>query len=278
MANAPDEAAASEDLYFSSHNPSSPKTVVLLHGLFCSHLEWEHVVPHLEGYHLIVPDLPQHSRSRAIRPFSLGLAADKVASLIERHAHGGTAHVVGMSLGGFVAMDLIRRHAALVDSAFVAGAAPFRPWQVWAAQRATALHWVLRAVEKSGIERVVAWQSGMKPHDQMQKEAAANKEASLVRDAYRELSMWQYEDVKSVGALDKRILAVAGGKVDSAEATKQMGDILKQQGREGGKETRAAVVQKAIHEWNLQYPELFADGVKAWVENQPLPEEFEILT
>ncbi|KAK7413600.1 hypothetical protein QQX98_007535 [Neonectria punicea] len=278
MDNASDEAATSEDLFFSPHNPSSHKTVVLLHGLFCSHLEWGHVVPHLEGYHLIVPDLPQHSRSKAIRPFSLGLAADKVASLIKRYAHGGTAHVVGLSLGGFVAMDLIRRHATLVDSAFVAGAAPFSPWQVWAAQRATTLYWVLRVVEKSGIDRVVAWQSGMKPHDQMQKEAAANKEPSLVRGAYRELSRWQDEDVKSVGALDKPILAVAGGKVDSVEGTKKMGEILKQQSREGGKETRAVVVRKAIHEWNLQFPELFADGVKAWVENQPLPEEFELLT
>ncbi|KAK7421684.1 hypothetical protein QQZ08_009858 [Neonectria magnoliae] len=89
-------------------------------------------------------------------------------------------------------------------------------------------------------------------------------------DAYRELSRWQDEDVKSVGALDRPILAVAGGMIDSVEGTKKMGEILKQQSRQG-KETRAVVVRKAIHEWNLQFPELFADGVKPGLRTSRYP-------
>jgi hypothetical protein len=37
------------------------------------------------------------------------------------------------------------------------------------------------------------------------------------------------------------------------------------------------VVKGAVHAWNLQMPEVFAEGVRAWVEGRELPGEFEIL-
>lgn len=38
-----------------------------------------------------------------------------------------------------------------------------------------------------------------------------------------------------------------------------------------------AVVRGAVHTWNLQKPELFAEAIKAWVEGRELPEGIEIL-
>lgn len=99
--------------------------------MFSNHLEWEHVATHLTGYHLIVPDLTQHSRSKHIQPLSFEHASDKVASLMAKHAHGGRAHMVGLSLGGFVTMEIVRRHPDIVHSAFVTGTTPIKEWQAW---------------------------------------------------------------------------------------------------------------------------------------------------
>jgi hypothetical protein len=53
-----------------------------------------------------------------------------------------------------------------------------------------------------------------------------------------------------------------------------MGKVWRELGREG---CVAAVVREAVHAWNLQMPEVFAEGVRAWVEGRELPGEFEIL-
>lgn len=116
-------SAQAGELFHVSLNPLAPVSVVFLHILFSSHLDWAHIWPKLSEYHLLIPDLPQHSRSRHIKPFSFALAADLVADMIRTHAHDGKAHIVGMSTGGFVAMELIRRHPDVVDSTLISGAA-----------------------------------------------------------------------------------------------------------------------------------------------------------
>ncbi|KAM0549550.1 hypothetical protein ACHAPJ_009366 [Fusarium lateritium] len=263
-----------QELYFRSYNDPSPSTIVLIHGLFSCHLEWEHVIPYLSDYHLIVPDLPQHSKSRELGPFSLELGADKVADLIQKHAHNGQAHVVGLSLGGFTTMEIIRRHPQLVKSAFITGATPFSPWQVWAAERPNLLHYGLKFVLNSGIYSFSAWKTGLKDHIQLKSEIAANNDWTLVNNAYGGLTKWRQEAVDEVAKEDKRILAVAGDQGDNLEGTKELAETFRLHGREDGKKSTARVIKGAIHGWNLQFPELFAEGIIAWVEEKPLPEGF----
>ncbi|KAL4731544.1 hypothetical protein ACLX1H_000515 [Fusarium chlamydosporum] len=257
------------ELFFRSYNDSSSTTVVLIHGLFSCNLEWEHVVPFLGDYHLIIPDLPQHSKSKTVGPWSLGLGADSVAHLIRTYAHNGKAHIVGLSLGGFTTMEIIRRHAELVESAFITGAAPFMPWQVWLAERPSLVHYGLNGLYSFG-----AWRSGLKDHTQLQNEIACNNVWELVKDVYEDLATWGDEAVKDVAAKDKRILAIAGDQGDNVEGTKEMVEVFRSQGHDEGRSSTSCVVKGAIHGWNLQFPELFAEGIKAWVKCKPLPEKF----
>jgi hypothetical protein len=80
--------------------------------------------------------------------------------------------------------------------------------------------------------------------------------------------------VGEVAAKDKRILAIAGDQGDNVEGTKEMAEKLRQEGSRDGKKSTAYVVKDAIHGWNLQFPELFAQGIRAWVEEKPFPEGF----
>jgi len=69
-------------------------------------------------------------------------------------------------------------------------------------------------------------------------------------------------------------MLVAGGKQDDVETTKLMCEIIKNK----CPGSRAFVVTNAVHGWDLQFPSVFAEGVRAWVEaSEELPEEFEEL-
>jgi hypothetical protein len=52
-----------------------------------------------------------------------------------------------------------------------------------------------------------------------------------------------------------------------------LGQVL----RGGRDESRAFVVNGAVHAWNLRWPELFAEGIRAWIEKRELPKEFKEL-
>ena len=81
--------------------------VVLVHGLRTSRTMWRAQLEALErvGRRAVAVDLPGHG-TRLGEPFTLDAAVDTVSEAIE--GMGGEAFVVGLSLGGYVAI----RHAA----------------------------------------------------------------------------------------------------------------------------------------------------------------------
>ena len=69
------------------------------------------------------PDFPGYGRrTNEAWPGIAGAAAD-IAELIRTHAIGGKAHVVGLSLGGFVSVELLRHYPQLVRSCAISGSA-----------------------------------------------------------------------------------------------------------------------------------------------------------
>jgi pimeloyl-ACP methyl ester carboxylesterase len=56
-----------------------------------------------DSFHCLAPDLPGHGDAADIT-FTVEGAAGRVADFIEREGHGGRAILVGLSLGGYVAM------------------------------------------------------------------------------------------------------------------------------------------------------------------------------
>ncbi|KAI1385417.1 alpha/beta-hydrolase [Hypoxylon trugodes] len=275
----PPDTANGEGLFFSSLNPLAPITVVMLHVLLSSHLEWSHCWPQLSEYHLLIPDLPQHSRSRHVGPFSFALAADLIANMIREHAHDARAHIVGLSTGGFVAMELIKRHPDVVLSAFVSNAVPVNElWRSINARPTMAYVGlsVLLYSPKSLLFKATGWAPEFQ-NDELLKEIRKNNTSRLYEAGSRETGNWSPEDMAEVGKKDKRVVLVAGGKQDNVEGAREMGHLLKSLGLTDGKESRAFLVKDAIHAWNLQYPSLFARGVRAWIERTPLPQAYEPL-
>ncbi|KAH8883382.1 alpha/beta-hydrolase [Thozetella sp. PMI_491] len=271
---------AEGEIFFTSSNAEKPVTIVLLHGALTNHLEWDAVAPHLANFHLLIPDLPQHSFSKDIRPFSIPFAAEKTASLIEKHAHEGRAHLVGMSLGGYVAMEVIRRHPGLVASAFVSGAAPVSGLRLRQLEWSSMAYYSQLGLIRSPYNlflRLGRWWLGLRMSDSLMAALGPNYTWELFEAVVNGLKEWQENAVTETGKGDVRILVVSGGKQDDTEAIKKLGQKLRSLGTGEGRLSRAAVVKTAVHPWNMQLPELFANGIISWIGQSSLPPEFEIL-
>ena len=98
-------------------------------------------------------DLPGHG-THADEPFSLAGAAESVADAIAT-VDGRRAIVVGLSLGGYVSMELASRWPERVSGLVLAGATaePVGP----RAMPYHALGWILSAVPEAWLDRLNAW-------------------------------------------------------------------------------------------------------------------------
>ncbi|MFK4805714.1 alpha/beta fold hydrolase [Microbacterium sp. ZW CA_36] len=110
-------------------------TLVLGPSLGTSTLLWERVIPALaKRYRVVAWDLPGHGAARpATEPFTIAELADAVAEAVE-----GPFLYAGVSLGGCVGLELLRRHGDRIDAAAIicSGAAIGAPegWRDRAAQ------------------------------------------------------------------------------------------------------------------------------------------------
>jgi pimeloyl-ACP methyl ester carboxylesterase len=101
--------------------PPDAPAIVFVHGTRLTGSVWTAQQADLTGFRTIAPDLPAHG-ARADEPFTLDGAADVVSASIRDHAAGGRAIVVGLSLGGYVAMALAAREPERVSGLVLSGA------------------------------------------------------------------------------------------------------------------------------------------------------------
>ena len=100
--------------------PDDAPPIVFVHGALMGRSVWRPQVDALsDRYRCITVDLPGHGTQRSDR-FELDEAAAGVARAIDEAA-GGRAVLVGLSLGGYVAMTAAARHPEKVRGLVIAG-------------------------------------------------------------------------------------------------------------------------------------------------------------
>ncbi|EWG52390.1 hypothetical protein FVEG_11155 [Fusarium verticillioides 7600] len=266
-------------LYFEERNNDQNESIIFLHGGGGSHVEWKSVAPQqsLSSYHLILVDLPMHSGSWDIgRPLTLASAADEVFKVIQNHAHGGKAHVVGLSLGGFIALTLTYRHPDVVLSTFSTGAYPYRGMFKWFMEHPMAMSIANCIQNIPGVLEASFRRQGI-DYEEWLAEGKKNHSPERSKAMNKELSAFSMDDVKAVADSGVRTCVIAGGKMDQVDPVRDMGVILREGGEKKGVKNEAVVVRDAYHPWHLQLPELFAAGIADWVQEKELPKEFEVL-
>lgn len=257
-------------------NPFAPETVVMIHILYSCHLEWKQVWPKLAEYHLLIPDMPCHSNSKGVcrrEDFSIDICVDHIAAMIRKHAHDGRAHLVGLSTGGFVTMELMRRYPELVRTAFVAGAWPPMGIRASLANNPRLTYAALWSILHSpgSIFFKASGLSGEYQNDELLREIKGNGSARLIRGFCRYLS--DCENKLDLDGSGIRMCFAIATKGDNVTDALHAASVLKSRGNN----VRAFAVQDAIHAWNLQLPLLFGQAIRSWIEGRPMPQELQEL-
>ncbi|WP_186814521.1 alpha/beta fold hydrolase [Actinotalea fermentans] len=240
-----------------SGTPGAP-AVVLLHGIGAGSWMWGRVAPALADLHVLALDLPGHGDSARVPWRSLAATADAVAAVVARRAAGGTAHVVGLSLGGYVALELARRHRAAVQRVVVSGitVAPM-PGRALAGVQGRVFPALAR--RPGYAERVArATLPDAAPAERAALVASVRAMApAAYRAALRDVAPWRLPaDLAGSGV---PVLVAAGSRESGAirESVTVLPRVVPG--------ARGLLVPGAAHAWPAHAPETFARVVRAWL-------------
>ena len=134
--------------------PGDGPPIVFVHGTRLTRAVWRAQMDDLRNtYRVVALDLPGHG-TLADRPFTISDAADELARAIETE-WGGHAVVVGLSLGGYVAMELAARRPELVRGLVLSGATA-EPVGILATPY-LALAWFMDRFDGPALDALNAW-------------------------------------------------------------------------------------------------------------------------
>jgi pimeloyl-ACP methyl ester carboxylesterase len=240
----------------SSENPS----ILFLHGGGLSSKSWLPVIERLPDFHCLAPDLPGHGHSKDL-PFTIEDSARAAAEVIRLRAPGQKAHLVALSIGGPVAFTLLRTCPEMVGSVVLSGSSgKVSPWVV---RLSNSLLWIYKLFPLDKLVRMSIKQHGVPPQYEalVLEDMLAGADLKFFAGLTREMARW---------SLPQRIqspLLLAVGEKEPSAARSFTRAYLRQ-----FPQARGVIVPEARHGWPLQFPDLFAGMVRAWVTGQPLPE------
>lgn len=249
-------------LYTYDNGVNSPETIVFIHGAGLSHRAWLPIIERLDDIRCLAVDLPEHGKSTD-SSFTLDNASREVAEVIRTLVPKGKAVVAGHSLGGAVLLTLLGTRPEVACSAIITGSADYQaPWLV---NMSLPLAWLASLMSTSGLIR---WT--LKTYQVPQEYYGlifddlwhASKNYALDKRLLRSLTWLKTPDELSVP-----LLACTGEK--EPEIAKNTVRRLKKH----YSNVKGFQVPGGTHMWPLQFPELFARMVRAWIMQEPLPQE-----
>lgn len=265
-------------LHVAEYGPAGRPTIVFLHGGGGAGWMWRPQVEALSSdYHLLVPDLPGQGRSTGQR-FTMPRAADAIAALIRDRATDGTAHVVGLSEGAQVLIQLLATSCECVETAIVSSALvlPMKASSAMASE--SVLRWTYRTTMKPlrNVDWWIRWNMS----------GAAGVPGEYFgdfRESFRTMTEDGFVDLMRANQTfrlpeptncDRRVLAVCGaGEYDVMKRSTAAiaAAFPRGEAREVRLTGKRSLAQQ--HNWNLNEPEVFTRMVRAWIEGTPLPPE-----
>jgi pimeloyl-ACP methyl ester carboxylesterase len=248
-------------LYVHEIGPKEAPAILFLHGLGLSHTMWHPQFERLgDFYHCLAPDLPECGNSVDIGPFSLKEAAQLVISTLREYVPKGVTHVVGLSLGGAVALQMLYEAPEVVDHLMISGMARTLPPPLGAIGRLNGHILHLASHERLAEFLLEAYDNI--PHAERRLLLA---DLRIVKPEAIGRFLQAMTNWKLLYNAQTPILAAAGRL--EAFVTQQAVYEMKRR----IPCVQGALIPGASHFWNLEFPDLFTQTVRAWIEDEPLP-------
>jgi pimeloyl-ACP methyl ester carboxylesterase len=249
-------------MYCLEIGPQDAPTLLFLHGGGLSGRQWQPQVEALKDFHCLVPDLPGQGRSDEDSGMPLPTLLAELSDWIATHALDGRAHVVGLSLGGAIALSLVRAYPECIASTIVSGCT-------------VQMNPILAAITR--------WSSGWYrwlPQDwlvelSIKQFGIPEQFVGLVRDDLHQalnpsVNQWMIDVLRESRAPEhgNRVLVVCGTRetIAAKQSTRQL--TAQMTG------ARGVWAEDVGHVWNLEQPERFTEMIRAWVVGARLPDGF----
>ena len=108
------------NLFILESGMENKTSIVFLHGVCASSNMWLHHMKALKNFHCVAPDFPGHGKSNQYQWTTIDQVTEWIAEIIKTKCHN-RAHIVGLSLGGAVGLNLLNKYPAVVDRAIIDG-------------------------------------------------------------------------------------------------------------------------------------------------------------
>lgn len=248
-------------LFIDETGSSGAPSIIFLHGVGTSGWMWWRQISALNDFHCLNIDLPGHGKSNQVEWISFADTAQYIANIIQSRATNGQAHIVGLSLGGYIGLVLLEHHANLVQSAVLSGvtASPM-PNKRWMKPQLV----MMSIMKRRWIANMQAKSLNLPPDMQT---AFTENFMAMSMKTYRRI-MEEAVDFTVPSALREvniRTLITAGGHESDIilQAVDEIAHLMPNaQGR---------IAPGLKHGWNVEAPDLFTAMIRAWVTDSPLP-------
>jgi pimeloyl-ACP methyl ester carboxylesterase len=244
------------------HSPA----IVFLHGGGLSGKSWLPVMDRMSEFHCLAPDLPEQGSSRAI-PYSIERCVVEVGRIIQEKTAARKAHLVALSLGGPVALRLAGTHPELVETVLISGSSGQIPR--WLVKISKSSLWTYRLFSPDYLIRQTMHQQGIPVQyaGLVEDDLRQSLDLAFLRHFMDELAAWQLPP-----RIARPLLLLVGEKESRAARRFALQYLRNYPGAVG------RIVPAAKHAWSLQFPDEFADVIRAWISGQTLPDGLKILS
>ncbi|MGO2053991.1 alpha/beta hydrolase [Arthrobacter sp. MYb211] len=235
------------------------QTLVFLHGGNVGNWSWDPQVLAFGDYNVLTLHLPAFGARSEETWQGLDSAADDVAALIADEVSEGGVHLVGMSLGGVIALHVAARHPELIDSLLLTGTP------------VTGVPAAARAVNRMqlkliGSEWYWRFQAGAYGMVDDERELFTEHGVMLKPENLRAIM----DDLDPGGVPERLsaytgpVLALAGGK-EPKLVQKSFAALREELGQ-----AVTRVVPGMHHQWNIENPLLFNSVVRRWITDSTI--------
>ncbi len=252
-------------LEYSEFNSSANDTIVFLHGAGIGGWMWKPNIQHLTHFHCIAVDFPGHGESHGLPWNSFEDTAKGVARLITEKGKNGVAHVVGLSLGGYIALTLLKIAPHVVRRTLISGVQigkmPYaRLIELSAYAIAPFLHYQRLILMNAKGLRVP--QKYIPDYVKGAKQFSKQSYLAIIKEAVN------FEFSTEDFPRNKDVLLLAGARehqrvLSSLNYFQRLNKVI------------SFIVDDVGHAWSIEAPELFSEVVHAWITVEKMPDQLQ---
>lgn len=260
------------NLYVEERGQENEETIIFLHGGGISGWMWTEQLEAFKDYHLLIPDLPEHGKSVDVKPFTIKNAAEMVVDIIRTRAHGERAHLVGISLGAQIIVQILSTSPEVVDHALISGTLVHSIPHTETMLKILDYTFKVYAPVKDTdffIKANMRTYNISKSYFKDFKEAThLIKPDSLDRILHENMLFQMSSGLEKA---DVPVLVMAGEKEYKVikESAEYLVKVLPN--------AKGITAPKVGHMWNLENPKLFNGVLRRWITNEALPKEVFLL-